>query len=616
MSKITKEEFEELKVLYGEDEAKNLTSGNVDEDTKEDFVKLIADSNDDTFDIDLALDSYDASFPGYTPSDNALEFFNLMRLVQGGDFEFKTPLAHYFMVDLLLNEIHDVHLFPFSDEVCEQIEINHLRISFCCSRGVAKSTVVISFFGVYSAIKGKLPNGIGKVYFYLILAASTRGGARTNALAVRAMCEDSVFINNYFESVRYTETETEFVRKGTGPKKDRSFMIRYAGIGTGVRGIRYGERRPDLIEMDDIILNESAAYSKTISDNIDSIIYSDSEAALKGGGNGRIIMTFTPFHYKDNNVRTITSKTYTPCLIPIANTFDTENVKLKDIVSSWEAMHPAKTILSMVINSKRSNKMKSFMQERMLRLTSNTNRLVPDSCFKYYDAKNVINNLWAYNIYITTDYTTTSGENSDYSGIAAWAISNNGDYFLLDLYLRKMGMKEQYAKTLDLAAKYKRMGRYVEIGVEIDGNQGAHVYSLEQEMMKRADYYTFARDRNNKSNERKGILSRSSGVKKHERFRIAVTDSLLVGKMYFPEHLKDTDDFKEFLQQIKGATHEGFTRSDDGPDLITQLVTLIDIIIPAVEPMMNPENNLDRIDASIWGHIDDDESNSGSSEIF
>lgn len=54
------------------------------------------------------------------------------------------------------------------------------------SRGLAKSTVVISFFGVYSAIKGELPNGIGKVYFYLWLAASSKGGARINALAVRA----------------------------------------------------------------------------------------------------------------------------------------------------------------------------------------------------------------------------------------------------------------------------------------------------------------------------------------------------------------------------------------------------------------------------------------------
>ena len=51
-------------------------------------------------------------------------------------------------------------------------------------------------------------------------------------------------------------------------KKDRSFLVRYQGINTGVRGSRYGERRPDAIIFDDAILNTAAAYSKVMSDNL------------------------------------------------------------------------------------------------------------------------------------------------------------------------------------------------------------------------------------------------------------------------------------------------------------------------------------------------------------
>ena len=212
-----------------------------------------------------------------------------------------------------------------------------------CSRGVAKSSVVISFFGVYSAIKGTLPNGIGKVWFYLVLAASSRGGARVNALAVRAMCEESEFLLDYFEEMRFTETESEFVRRGEGPRKNRSFLIRYQGVGTGVRGIRYGQRRICTIINDDIILNEAAAYSKTITENLESVIHSDSVAALKGGGKGRILNCFTPFSYSDVNTRLVLSGAYTPCVIPIANAFDEEkeDLRTKDITSTWEAYHPS-----------------------------------------------------------------------------------------------------------------------------------------------------------------------------------------------------------------------------------------------------------------------------------
>lgn len=536
------------------------------------------------FNLEDALDSYDPLFSRYTPSKEAFEFFNLMRLVEGGDFEFDTPIAHYFMVDLLLNNITDPMMFPYSIEVCAHIEINHLRLAFMCSRGVAKSSVVISFFGVYSAIKGILPNGIGKVWFYLVLAASSRGGARVNALAVRAMCEESEFLLDYFEEMRFTETESEFVRRGEGPRKNRSFLIRYQGVGTGVRGIRYGQRRICTIINDDIILNEAAAYSKTITENLESVIHSDSVAALKGGGKGRILNCFTPFSYSDVNTRLVLSGAYTPCVIPIANAFDEEkeDLRTKDITSTWEAYHPSKSIIALIRDAKKTNTLSKFMQERMLRLTSGSDRLIPDHCIQYCDMKVIENNLDGYNIYITTDYTTTSGEGSDFSGVATWAVNSNEDAFLLNLHLRKMGMETQYAVTLDQAAKYKRKGKNVEIGVEVDGNQSAHVLALEKRMREQGTYYSFAKQKGQLDSTRKGILSKNTGVNKHERFRIA-SQAFLQGKIWLPEHLANTPEMKEFVSQIKGATHEAFTRKDDGPDLVTMLIVSMHIYYPTHE---------------------------------
>lgn len=577
------EELKELIELYGEEMVKGVIDETrkkiVDEEAAE-FLKSAE------FNLDGALDSYDPTFPRYTPSKDALEFFILMRLVEGKDFEFDTPIAHYFMVDMLLGHIQDPMMFPYSEEICKTIEIDINAIGFMASRGLAKSTVGISFFGVYSAIKGKLPNGIGKVYFYLLLAASSKGGARVNALAVRAMCEDSVWLKDYFEEMRFTETESEFIRKdptGKMPRKDRGFLIRYQGINTGVRGSRYGERRPCAVIFDDAILNTAAAYSKVMMDNLDEILNADSTNALKGGGKGRVLLYFTPFHYGDVNTKAILNGSFTPVVIPMAAAFDAEqDVKAKDIKSSWEAMHPRVSIVSLIKRAKKAKKLKLFMQERMLRLTSGTERLVPDHCIQFCDMKVIENNLDGYNIYITTDYTTTSGEKSDFSGIATWAVNSNQDWFMLNLSLRKMGMETQYEVTLDEAAKYKRKGKNVEIGVEVDGNQSAHVLALEDRMRRQGTYYSFAKQKGQLDSSRKGILSKNTGVNKHERFRIA-SQAFLQGKIWLPEHLAKTPDMIEFVSQIKGATHETFTRSDDGPDLITQAVVSMHVHYPTHE---------------------------------
>ena len=580
-----REELAELIELYGEEMVKNVVDEaakrKIDEESKE-FAKNAA------FDLDGALDTYDPTFPRYTPSKDAFEFFILMRLVQGGDFEFDTPIAHYFMVDMLLGNITDPMMFPYSEEICRTIDIDINAIGFMASRGLAKSTVGISFFSVYSAIKGVLPNGIGKVYFYLLLAASSKGGARVNALAVRAMCEDSKYLKDYFEEMRFTETESEFVRKdptGKVAKKDRSFLVRYQGINTGVRGSRYGERRPDAIIFDDAILNTAAAYSKVMSDNLDEILNSDATNALKGGGKGRVLLYFTPFHYGDVNTKAILNGSFTPVVIPMAKSFDAENLELKatDIISSWEAMHPRNSIIALVKRANKSKKIGLFMQERMLRLTSGSERLVPDSCIQFCDMTAILDNIEAYNVYITTDLTTTSGENSDYSGIATWAVSSNEDWFLLNLHLKKMGMDTQYALILEEASKWKRRGKNVEIGVEVDGNQQAHINALEKLMREQGTFYSFAKQKGQLDSPRKGILSKNSGIgAKHERFRIAA-QVMLQQKMWFPEHLRNTPDMQEFVAQIKGATHQTFTRSDDGPDLITMALVTMHVYYPSYE---------------------------------
>jgi hypothetical protein len=155
-------------------------------------------------------------------------------------------------------------------------------------------------------------------------------------------------------------------------------------------------------------------------------------------------------------------------------------------------------------------------------------------------------------------------------------------------------METQYTTVLNEADKYKRKGKNVEIGVEIDGNQAAHVFALEEKMRKNGTYHSFAKQKGQLDSDRKGILSRATGVAKHERFRIA-SQAFLQRKIWLPEHLKNTPDMKEFVEQIKGATHAAFTRSDDGPDLVTMLIVSMHIYYPTYEAAIEKRQTDDGI---------------------
>ena len=550
------------------------------------------------FDLDAALDSIDLSFPGYTPSEDSLEFFALMRMVAGEDFEFSTPLWHYFVIDVVFGNVTK-DMFPYSKEVREGITINHKRVAVVASRGLAKSSVLTAFLQVYCAIKGKYPNG-DTTQFHLLLFASAQGGGRVAAKAVQALCEDSVFCQNYFESMEFIDSESRFVRRGTGKINKRRFLIRYMGIGGGIRGVRdHTGTRPDTICFDDVILNSDAAYSDTIMSSIRNTIAADAINALVGGGRGRIISVATPFHLRDVVIETLTGGAYTPVAIPICEKIY-EGMPESEFVGAWPSMHPYHAVIEQYESSVASNATREFNQERMLRISSDEDRMISEDMIEWYSRKELLKRIHAYNIYITTDFTTTSEAKSDFSAMATWAINSNKDYYLVDLCVRRHGIGEQYEELFRMVNFWSSQGKNVEVGVEIDGQQKAHLFALKEMMLKKSEWFSFARQKGSKYGS-EGILSRATGGNKHARFRMMLPQ-FQNHKIHFPYELQDTPDMKEALNQLKYTTWEAFGGHDDFPDVVSQL-GMIELVYPSISPSSYSVNDDSR---SIWKDVHDD----------
>jgi phage terminase large subunit-like protein len=216
----------------------------------------------------------------------------------------------------------------------------------------------------------------------------------------------------------------------------------------------------------------------------------------------------------------------------------------------------------------------------MLRVSSDEDRMITDDMIQKYERKTILPNLAAYNLYITTDFTTTSEVKSDFSAMAVWAVNSNKDFFMLDLIVKRQTLTQQYEALFRLVNEWSSYGRSVEVGVEIDGQQRAHIFALEEMMRSRNEFFTFARQKG-KPPTQKGILSRSSTGSKHERFR-HIYPKMQNLKFYFAKEVLDSPDWREAEKQMKYTTYDGFGGHDDFMDCISQL-GLIDIIYPMVQ---------------------------------
>ena len=562
------------------------------------------------FDIDYALDNVDLTFSNYIPSTDALEFFNLIRIFYGEDFEVANPKFHYFIVDMLYGNLTKEQ-FPYPKDIQDKITINPRQVGIISTRGSAKSTITTLFYPLVAAIKGSLP-ATGPLSHILILSDSQQGGARDQAKLMAGVLEKSVFAQNWFETIRCTESEVELVRNGKEPIEKRHMLIKFKGVQGG--GIRSGSRNPvtgdryGLIIGDDTIKNEADAYSETIMHNVVTALTSDAKNAMRAK-NTQFILVNTPFHKRDPVYMMVESGGFTPLVTPICKEIY-EGMPEDKFVGLWPDMHSYESVMSRYLDAVATGTTRAFNQELMLRVSNEEDRLVPDELIQWYDRKMLMKVLDGYSLYITTDFTTTSAAKSDFSGIGVWAVSSNWDYYLLDLCLRKQDLDDQYNELFRMVVTWGKGGRAIEVGVEVDGQQKAHLYSLKQKMMMSNRYFTLARQKG-ATGSKEGILSRGAG-KKHERFRYMVPQ-FQNGKVYFPNELKDTADMREALRQLKGATNTGFSDHDDFCDVISQL-GLIDIIPGSGEVAY--EETAKVVDGDmligVWDDIDDEKFTGGS----
>jgi len=343
------------------------------------------------------------------------------------------------------------------------------------------------------------------------------------------------------------------------------------------------------------------------------MIYSDAENAL--GKKGKIIIVNTPFNKKDPVYAALEGGVWTPVCLPVCEKIYLDMPK-SEYRGSWEAMKSYEEIMEKYEDAYYGETIREFMQELMLRISSEEDKMIPEKLLEtqWYKRVDILKNIQAYNLYMTTDFTTTGSKGSDLSGIAVWAVNHNQDCFMLDLCLRKQEMVQQYDEVFRFIDLYTPDNKTFEVGVETDGQQKAHILALKDRMRQRSNYFTIARQKGSEPGS-EGIQSRLEGGNKHWRMRMALP-LFQNRKIFFPEELRGLPEMNELMEEIRYTSYTRFSsKFDDGMDLISQL-NIMEIIYPAKNMSYIPNYNStpkSKVDP-FWGKIgqghDSDENSS------
>lgn len=479
------------------------------------------------------VDYHDLNDGSYIPSEFALVFMNFIKLCNGKVGESnKTPPVHLKMLDKVVGDKD--------------------YIANLCFRGAAKTTLFFEYFVLFLAFYGYLPN-FGEIDGLIYVSDSMENGVKSARKNVEFRYNNSEFLKEWIPYAHFTDNYLEFKNKDGHRLGCKMF-----GAKTGLRGTKIFGKRPPLAILDDLISDDDA-NSRVQMQAIKDTVYKGVDYALDPTRR-KVIFNGTPFSKGDIMVEAVESGAWDVNVWPVCESFPCTEEEFR---GAWEDRFTYKFVMEAYQRAVLNGKVAAFMQEMMLRISSDEERLVQDGDIREYSRKELLEYKSSYNYYITTDFATSENQASDFSVIAVWAINHAGDWFWVDGICERQGMDKTINDLFRLVQIYKPQS----VGVEISGQQGAFIKWLQQEMMNRNIWFNFA------SSEKSGAPGIRPVINKLTRFNLVVP-LFKAGKIYFPAEMKASKVLGHFYGQIKLATHNGLKGKDDCIDTISMLMYL------------------------------------------
>lgn len=473
----------------------------------------------------------------YIPTSFALQFMNFIKLVNGEEGEsHKTPPVHLAMLDKV------VAINPDTNRQSQYLA----NLVF---RGAAKTTLFAEYFFPFVAVFGEL-EGFGDVSGAIYVSDSMDNGVKSLRKNMEFRYWSSPFLQHWLPEAIFTDAYIEFKNR-----VGHRFALKMFGAKTGLRGTKIFGKRPVLCVLDDLVSDDDSK-SKASMQAIKDTVYKGVNHALDPTRR-KVIFNGTPFNKDDILIEAVESGAWDVNVWPVCERFPCERSEFR---GAWEDRFSFDYVQEQYDLAIKTGKLSAFMQELMLRITSDEERLVQEAEIKWYKRMGLLSHKESFNYYITTDFATSAKQTADDSVISVWAYNANGDWFWVDGICEKQTMD----KSIDDLFRLVQLYRPQSVGVEVTGQQQAFIQWLNTEMMNRNIWFTFA------SSEKSGTPGIRPTIDKLSRFNLVVP-WFKMGKVYWPEEMKASIIMAKFIGQIRLVTQSGIKGKDDCIDTISML---------------------------------------------
>lgn len=515
----------------------------------------------------------------YIPSQEALKFIAFVRAA--GVEDNANAELHYRLADKYFSNDKQVLIEAF--------------------RGSAKSTMM-EWLIIYIAALGELP-GFGKVEFIAFIGDSMENGVKNAFRNIVGKIDRSQFLQQLIKIQRKTDSEIELINVDGVELNMKGY-----GASTNIRGVRYKGVRPDIAILDDITTNDamtSEAIQNTINNNFyKSVVPSLHPTRYKIFFIGTPISERDLLHQLSNNTEWVVHK------FPICEQYPCSE---EEFVGNWTDRFPYDSVKSKYDMFVSSGQAQSFYQEYMLEITDLTTLLVDEDDIKWFDPSVVKKNRDGYNIYIATDFATSTKKSADYSVIAVIAINNNNDWMLIDGQAKRQSMQENIEDLFEYARKWKPLS----VGIETSGQQGGFLSIINEEMGRKNVWFTLAKKTGSKE---PGIRPTKDKV---HRFVTGVQPKFKQCKVFLPKPELCAQTNPRLFELVQETVHElsKFTLAggvkalahDDAIDIWNQFSEMEKYIPAESDPIEFFESHNK---SSIWSDFEEENLSSSGSTVF
>jgi len=434
---------------------------------------------------------------------------------------------------ILLADIQDYQEpAPFHYQISETLLNDNRSFAIEMARETAKTTYVLKTFPLYCLTYPR----DDRRYIVVIKQNQTLATAKLMEI-IREHETNPVIKQNIVKTIKRAGDAYEVVVRGED-KRDYEMRIEAYGKGAAIRGLSWGNLRPQIIIGDDLQSLEDSTSETTMEKDWDWFL-SDVKFLAK---TGRIFLIGNNLGDRCITERILngTDLGFEKMRIPI----------LSEGVSTWPSRFPVDFLQKEKAEFAALGKLEIWYRERMCVALPEEKQIFKKDCFRYFEQADLPEQ---YTCYLAVDLAISEKKSADDVVLMVVGKSNNNPNWYI---LEYIGGKLDPLKTIDAIFSMYEKYRPVKVGIESVAYQRALSFFVKEEMKKREVYFNIVELKNaakSKEERIKGLQPLfKTGVIFHRHNMIELESQLLT----FPKGLHDDYiDALAMVLQLVGTTN-------------------------------------------------------------